>query len=209
MLPVPHPSEYDFGSPEDKLVEDVLSADFWKVWNETAINNQAAFERIFRPVPTNQVRNWKDYDSWLAPTKAALVSSRPLQTNSRSPVCLQVRPCRRQDNVAAGRQANAGPRSRSPRPGTPRVPERGQGDEQERRHRGRVSRGLFRGFLSLTVPFSNTVTLPVCEYGINERLFEKLTPVCRPVAEIPFAARPLAIACSNYSRTTNLKLQHF
>lgn len=72
MLPVPHPYDYDFGSDEDKLVEDVLNPDFWKLWNETALNNQAAFERIFRSIPSNQVRNWKDYDSYLAPTKAVL-----------------------------------------------------------------------------------------------------------------------------------------
>jgi phospholipase D1/2 len=93
MHPVPTPIEYDWGSKEDKMVEDMLSLEFWKLWSQTAMRNRAIFERIFRPVsfvvrgdetcscslqiPNNDIRSWKDYATYLQPSKGTLVSGVP------------------------------------------------------------------------------------------------------------------------------------
>lgn len=50
MHPVPSPIDYDWGSKEDQMVEDMLSPEFWRLWSQTAMHNRAIFERIFRPV---------------------------------------------------------------------------------------------------------------------------------------------------------------
>lgn len=50
MLPAPVPHEDTIGTPEDQLVEDMLSSEFWKLWSETGMRNRAAFEKVFRPV---------------------------------------------------------------------------------------------------------------------------------------------------------------
>lgn len=50
MHPVPSPIDYDWGSKEDQMVEDMLSPEFWRLWSQTAMRNRAVFERIFRPV---------------------------------------------------------------------------------------------------------------------------------------------------------------
>jgi len=44
------------------MVEDPLSDQFQALWNETARNNTDIFLRIFKPVPNNLVKNWKEYD---------------------------------------------------------------------------------------------------------------------------------------------------
>ncbi|KAI5450885.1 hypothetical protein NCC49_002626 [Naganishia albida] len=72
MHPVPTPIEYDWGSEEDKMVEDMLSLEFWKLWSQTAMRNRAIFERIFRPIPNNDIRSWKDYAAYLQPSKGTL-----------------------------------------------------------------------------------------------------------------------------------------
>ncbi|KAJ9108157.1 hypothetical protein QFC20_003518 [Naganishia adeliensis] len=72
MHPVPTPIEYDWGSKEDKMVEDMLSLEFWKLWSQTAMRNRAIFERIFRPIPNNDIRTWKDYTAYLQPSKGTL-----------------------------------------------------------------------------------------------------------------------------------------
>jgi phospholipase D1/2 len=55
---------YDWGSREDQLVADPLSEDFLRQWNWTARINTEVFEKVFQPVPTDQVRNWKQYDEY-------------------------------------------------------------------------------------------------------------------------------------------------
>lgn len=50
MHPVPSPIEYDWDSKEDKMVEDMLSLEFWKLWSQTAMRNRAIFEKVFRCV---------------------------------------------------------------------------------------------------------------------------------------------------------------
>jgi phospholipase D1/2 len=57
------PNVYDWGSPEDLMVEDPLSPDFEHLWSSTAAKNTAIFEKVFRPVPTNAVRTWADYQN--------------------------------------------------------------------------------------------------------------------------------------------------
>lgn len=57
-------NDYDWGSREDEAVIDPLSSDFEFLWNGTARTNTEAFERIFHPVPTDKVRNWKEYEDY-------------------------------------------------------------------------------------------------------------------------------------------------
>lgn len=74
MHPAPHPHDYDFGSKADKLVEDMLSDDFQRLWIGTGRTNRAAFEKVFRPVPNDTIRNWKSYVDYLAPNAGVSVS---------------------------------------------------------------------------------------------------------------------------------------
>jgi hypothetical protein len=64
MLPVPVPNIYDFDSPEDRLVEDPLSDEFWGFWNQTAKVNTDVFAKVFHAVPHDSVTNWKMYDEY-------------------------------------------------------------------------------------------------------------------------------------------------
>ncbi|GAM89123.1 hypothetical protein ANO11243_071580 [Dothideomycetidae sp. 11243] len=57
------PNDYDWNSAEDKLVADPLSDQFQALWKNTAQKNTAAFERVFRPVPSENIRAWKEYDA--------------------------------------------------------------------------------------------------------------------------------------------------
>ncbi|KAF2148070.1 phospholipase D/nuclease [Myriangium duriaei CBS 260.36] len=57
-------NDYDWDSREDRLVADPLSDSFLALWNKTAATNTAAFERVFRPVPAENIRTWKDYDAY-------------------------------------------------------------------------------------------------------------------------------------------------
>jgi phospholipase D1/2 len=92
MHPVPTPIEYDWESKEDKLVEDMLSLEFWKLWSQTAMRNRAIFEKVFRcvgraslardleltlllQIPNNDIRTWKDYAAYLQPSKGTLVGA--------------------------------------------------------------------------------------------------------------------------------------
>jgi phospholipase D1/2 len=58
------PNEYDWGSPGDLLVRDVLSHGFSNLWNGTASTNTAVFNRAFHCVPADNVRNWDQYEAW-------------------------------------------------------------------------------------------------------------------------------------------------
>lgn len=66
MSPIPAPLEYDFNSEEDKMVEDPLSEDLWNYLRSTAKSNEAIFEELFHCYPTNQVKNWKEFDAYNA-----------------------------------------------------------------------------------------------------------------------------------------------
>ncbi|KNX49943.2 phospholipase D [Cryptococcus deuterogattii R265] len=67
MHPAPLPHMYDFGSAEDKAVEDVLSDEFTDLWIGTGRRNREAFEKVFKPVPSDDIRNWEDYKEYLKP----------------------------------------------------------------------------------------------------------------------------------------------
>ncbi|KAH0347957.1 phospholipase D/nuclease, partial [Aureobasidium melanogenum] len=64
--PIGVPNAYDWGSREDEAVVDPLSLDFLSLWNTTARTNTEAFERVFHPVPSDKVRNWKQYDEYFS-----------------------------------------------------------------------------------------------------------------------------------------------
>lgn len=62
--PIGVPNAYDFGSEPDRIVTDPLSDAFLSRWNGQARQNTFAFGKIFHPVPHDDVRTWKDYDSF-------------------------------------------------------------------------------------------------------------------------------------------------
>ncbi|KAF2670312.1 phospholipase D/nuclease [Microthyrium microscopicum] len=63
--PVNHsPNEYDWDSAEDAVVTDPLSDAFWARWNETAATNTEVFGKVFHVVPHDNVKSWKEYDTW-------------------------------------------------------------------------------------------------------------------------------------------------
>lgn len=62
--PVGVPNIYDWGSNEDRQVADPLSDEFLNLWNWRASTNTQAFAKVFHPVPSDAVKNWKEYDSF-------------------------------------------------------------------------------------------------------------------------------------------------
>ncbi|KAH7100350.1 phospholipase D/nuclease [Auriculariales sp. MPI-PUGE-AT-0066] len=60
--PVPNQDETQIDGP----VLDPLSDDVTRLWNETAKKNTEVFADCFRPVPTDRVRTWEQYDSYSA-----------------------------------------------------------------------------------------------------------------------------------------------
>lgn len=62
--PVGTPNEYDWGSEQDQIVADPLSDNFLSLWYTQARTNTEAFHKVFRPVPTDHVRNWRQYDDY-------------------------------------------------------------------------------------------------------------------------------------------------
>jgi len=62
--PVGTPNMYDWGSNEDRQVADPLSDEFQNLWNWRAHTNTEAFGKVFHPVPTDEVKNWKQYDEY-------------------------------------------------------------------------------------------------------------------------------------------------
>lgn len=62
--PIGVPNLYEWGTREDQAVVDPLGDDFLSLWNGTARTNTEAFGRVFHPVPTDLVKNWKEYDEY-------------------------------------------------------------------------------------------------------------------------------------------------
>ena len=56
------PNQYDWGTPSDLLVRDVLSHEFSSLWNGTASTNTEVFAKAFHCVPDDRVRNWDQYE---------------------------------------------------------------------------------------------------------------------------------------------------
>ncbi|PFH53623.1 hypothetical protein AMATHDRAFT_137275 [Amanita thiersii Skay4041] len=73
MRPAPHDYDYDFGSEEDTTVADPLSESTMVLWNKTAHKNREIFSELFRPVPTNVVRDWATYDRYVPKVKTGHV----------------------------------------------------------------------------------------------------------------------------------------
>ncbi|KAF5368099.1 hypothetical protein D9758_004381 [Tetrapyrgos nigripes] len=65
MRPAPHPNDDETDSREDQLVADPLSEETTNLWRDTARKNREIFTEIFRPVPTNLVRDWKAYENYV------------------------------------------------------------------------------------------------------------------------------------------------
>lgn len=61
MRPAPFPNDQELGS-NDQVVADPISDATDFLWKETARKNREIFSEIFKPVPTNLVRNWAAYD---------------------------------------------------------------------------------------------------------------------------------------------------
>ncbi|KAI1498694.1 phospholipase D/nuclease [Biscogniauxia marginata] len=55
------PQEYDWGSEPDRLVEDPVSEEFWRLWTDRARTNTEVFTKVFHPVPNDAVRTWDQY----------------------------------------------------------------------------------------------------------------------------------------------------
>ncbi|KAI9510126.1 hypothetical protein F5148DRAFT_1182591 [Russula earlei] len=65
MRPAPVPNEDETDLEDDARVVDPLSDGLLNLLDTTARVNREVFTELFRPVPTNLVHNWKEYDvSW-------------------------------------------------------------------------------------------------------------------------------------------------
>jgi len=58
------PNAYDWDSPGDLLVRDVLSEEFTRLWHDTAAANTEVFVKAFHCVPADNVRNWGQYEEF-------------------------------------------------------------------------------------------------------------------------------------------------
>ena len=61
MTPAPAPLHYELGTYEDELVADPLSERTEQLLCTTARKNREIFTEVFRPVPSNLVRDFKAY----------------------------------------------------------------------------------------------------------------------------------------------------
>ncbi|KZO92207.1 phospholipase D [Calocera viscosa TUFC12733] len=68
MRPAPIPLDNELGAPEDDLVADPLSEAFQDLWSNTARTNRGIFTEIFRSVPSDMVRNWGAYKTFVPNT---------------------------------------------------------------------------------------------------------------------------------------------
>ena len=65
MRAAPIPNDDEFGTDEDALVADPLGDDFGELWRRTAHENRAIFQNLFKPVPSDLVRNNKQYEEYV------------------------------------------------------------------------------------------------------------------------------------------------
>ncbi|KAG8686746.1 hypothetical protein FRC11_008434 [Ceratobasidium sp. 423] len=65
MRPAPIPNEDETGTWQDDVVSDPLSDRFQYLWISTAQKNRAIYSELFKTVPTNVVRNWAQYRTYL------------------------------------------------------------------------------------------------------------------------------------------------
>jgi len=64
MRPAPYPNKDETRTQEDRLVADPIADNTEILWKETARKNREVFSELFRPVPTNLVRNWEAYENY-------------------------------------------------------------------------------------------------------------------------------------------------
>ncbi|QRV81288.1 phospholipase [Ceratobasidium sp. AG-Ba] len=69
MRPAPIPNDNEMGTREDSAVMDPLSDKFQGLWIGTAQKNRAIFSELFKTVPTNIVRNWEQYKTYVPKVK--------------------------------------------------------------------------------------------------------------------------------------------
>jgi len=74
MRPAPYPNDDEIGTREDDAVADPISNATLALWNETARKNREIFTEVFRPVPTNLVRDWNAYESYVPKVKTGHVA---------------------------------------------------------------------------------------------------------------------------------------
>jgi len=73
MRPAPHLND-DYAERElDEIVMDPLADSTLQLWEDTARRNREIFTEVFRPVPTNLVRDWSAYERYLPMVKAGHV----------------------------------------------------------------------------------------------------------------------------------------
>jgi phospholipase D1/2 len=65
MRAAPHANASDLGTPPDSAVADPLAPATLSLWESTARRNREIFTEVFRPVPTNLVRDWPAYDRYV------------------------------------------------------------------------------------------------------------------------------------------------
>lgn len=67
MRPAPVPNIDETHDQLDNAVADPLESATEALWNDTARKNREIFTELFRPVPTNLIRKWDQYDVCLYP----------------------------------------------------------------------------------------------------------------------------------------------
>lgn len=81
------PNKYDWGSREDKAVEDPLSSSFMNLWHTTAKNNTEVFRHVFHAIPEDSVRTWKQYDDFYEKYFKVHMHSSSLKFESIEEIC--------------------------------------------------------------------------------------------------------------------------
>ncbi|KAI0064970.1 phospholipase D/nuclease [Artomyces pyxidatus] len=74
MRPAPIPNDDETGLDDDAAVVDPLADDVVALWNNTARQNREIFTELFRPVPTNLVRDWAGYERYVPKIKTGHVA---------------------------------------------------------------------------------------------------------------------------------------
>ncbi|KAH7905548.1 hypothetical protein BJ138DRAFT_1130428 [Hygrophoropsis aurantiaca] len=80
MRPAPEPNDDEMDTLEDNAVLDPLSDSTLDLLNGTAKKNRDIFTELFRPVPTNFIRSWSMYETYVPKVKTGhVVPEVPLQ----------------------------------------------------------------------------------------------------------------------------------
>jgi hypothetical protein len=85
MRPAPVPNEDETHLEDEARVADPLSDEFLNLLDTTAKVNREVFWELFRPIPSNLVRKWKDYDVSVRRRSVRLVTQRRVGVQVESP----------------------------------------------------------------------------------------------------------------------------